>query len=174
MRTSGRQRSEEEAKRIQGKNAAIFRNNQFVSISTRSGSGVLGMDPQGAHHLLPPDATDEVLGHALLDALSKSRSISWGEDPALSIQGLMATNKIWQQSLMDQFKYKNRQQLFKNMISCKVRLADGFITMKPLRHEGLEGWGGMKDPTLNVVISGEVPPSEIGAALRLTLDRCIP
>ena len=174
MKIWGKRRSEEEAKRRQGKNAVVFRNNRLVSISAQSGLGMLGFDLQGAHFLLPPNAADEVLGNALLGALSNSRRISPQEDPSFSNQGIMAANKIWQQSLMDQFEYKTRKQLYENMISCDVRLFDNFITMTPLRHEGLEGWGGMKDPTLNVVISGEAPPSEIGAALRLTLDRCIP
>jgi hypothetical protein len=166
-------RREEEFKKKQGQNAAVHCNHRFISISTRSGAGILGIDLQGAHHLLSPDASDEALGHALLDALSKSRRISSQEDPAFSGQGLEESNKIWRQQLMDQYQYKNRQQLFKNMVRCGIRLADGFITMKPLRHEGLEGWGGM-DPALNIVLSGEASPATVGAALRLALDRCIP
>ena len=168
MKTLGKARSAEESKRIQGKNAYVYRNEQFISIGTSSGAGILGSDPQGSHHLLPLDASDEALGDALIDALSKSRYVSQREDPAFSIHGLQESYKIWVKKLTDQYKYKNRQQLFKDMVSCNVRLAvtiqptsmlrlaNELITMQPTRHERLNAWGGIGDPTLDIVLSGKI------------------
>ncbi|WP_255417037.1 contact-dependent growth inhibition system immunity protein [Photorhabdus sp. CRCIA-P01] len=57
------------------KNARCVFNGDFYSVTTYSGNGLLGVDPLGNNHSLQPIVSDQELGKAVLDALSKSRII---------------------------------------------------------------------------------------------------
>ncbi|WP_082676190.1 contact-dependent growth inhibition system immunity protein [Pannonibacter phragmitetus] len=50
-------------------------NNDFFRIETYSGYSSPIRDPLGVQHLLQPDASDQELGSALLDALAHSRFV---------------------------------------------------------------------------------------------------
>lgn len=56
--------------------AGIVVNCEFICVETYSGYSVPTYDPDGVQHFLIPDVGDEVLGCALLDALSHSRFIT--------------------------------------------------------------------------------------------------
>jgi hypothetical protein len=55
--------------------ASVDANGDFIFIETRSGPEPAVPDPLGESFYLPPDASDEVLGEAVLKALAKSRII---------------------------------------------------------------------------------------------------
>ena len=168
------QKELERRKKSQGLCAEMKFNGDFFSIKTWSGHGATTADPQGAHHLLPPDAQDEVLGEAVQDALSKSRFLSIEEAYALSELGpLKERYTAWIQELMQRYGYKTKTALFKRMQNVSIRQGGGSITFTPMHHEKLEGWCGMRsEEDVKVVIPVTSSPTEIGAALRLALGRC--
>ncbi len=60
----------------QGLNARVKFNDDFYSVQTYSGNGLLGADPSVSNYLLQLIVSDQKLGKVVLDALSKSRVIS--------------------------------------------------------------------------------------------------
>lgn len=161
-------------------------NADLVSIETRSGYRSNRADPKGAQHLLSPDASDEVLGKALLDSLERSRFVvsapregTWMHPDAefdndlYDFEKSAARYEVWKRSLMDRYGYKTHQALFKGMKSCSIERRGGLITIAPMHHEQLEAWGRTKDDGIeDVVIPAESTHAELGAALRLAFSRC--
>ena len=155
--------------------AAAISNGDFICVDTYSGYRGMQRDPQGKQHLLAPDASNEALGFALLDALAHSRAIAIEEIPAyFNYERCIAQYAEWVKNLMQRYGYKSKRALFKNMMSCGVDSKHGVITIRPSNHSKLEGWNGdgiSKED--HVVISTNKSPEEIGAALRLAFSRCI-
>lgn len=158
--------------------AGAVDNGDFVCVETYSGYSLTGRDPEGAQHLLAPQANDHQLGVAVLDALGRSRFISPLEDPEedLAFFDLESTAKQyeeWVRRLVALYGYKTRRALFKDMKSCQIKRREGTIVIGPSHHEKLELWSGdgiSKDDY--VVIPADSGPTEVGAALRLAFTRC--
>ncbi|TBU81445.1 contact-dependent growth inhibition system immunity protein [Phytopseudomonas dryadis] len=161
-------------------------NREFLCVQTYSGYGSCRADYKGAMHLLSVDASNQVVGEALLDALSKSRFVLpeprndvWIHPEATfdselyDFEATEQRHKNWTQQLMSRYGYKNKRSLFKDMKNCSVEKREGLITMRPSHHEKLEGWSG-KGLSENdyVVIATDCSPEDVGAALLLALSRC--
>ncbi|WP_175019810.1 contact-dependent growth inhibition system immunity protein [Burkholderia contaminans] len=157
--------------------AAIYRNKDFILIETHSGYRSSIADPDGAKHYLDTNVGDETLGRCLNDALLKSRFITpqqRAENPLFFDFRLVGENyKKWVDGLLARYEYKTKQALFKKMILCHAKVADGVLTLDPNRHDKLEAWEGLGDDE-KVTLPFDSSEAEIGAALRVALDRCIP
>ena len=155
---------------------AAYANEEFICITTYSGYRSSRRDPQGAQHHLRPEASDEELGLAVIDALKHSRFILPKDDPDLyDYRRAGERYKAWIADLMSRYGYETKRALFKNMDYCHVKSSKGFMTIRPSFHERLEGWSGDGiSPDDNVVLSSDSVPEEIGAGLRLCFSRCIP
>lgn len=166
--------------------AGIKVNKELLCVQTYSGYRGCQADYKGVMHLLTPDAPEQVIGEALLDALSKSRFVLpeprsdvWIHPEATfdselyDFDAAAQRYKDWISQLMSQYGYKTKRALFKDMKSCSVESKDGQIIIRPSRHEKLEGWGDTgKGGSDHVVIPDNSTPVEFGAALRLALSRC--
>ena len=147
---------------------------RFICIETES-EGLA--DPKGKQHLLPPDASEEAIGLAVLDALAHSRQISWLELETL-MWGRRGTGKEryekWAADLQQRYGYKSRATLFKNMNFVGIKHQNGTITFTPMMHIKLQAWqGGRNEGIEDVVISFESLSQQIGAALKLAFSRCV-
>ncbi len=164
----------EDVQAKQGKNANAVFNGDFFFISTYSGYRMLGRDPKGAQHYLEPDASDETLGAAVLDALDRSRFLSIEEaDDFFNLKRSQERYEEWKRSVMQRYGYKTKRALFKDMASCDIQMAGGNITLVPTNHDRLEGWGREKgDGIEDVVITEGSSAAEVGAALRVAFSRC--
>ncbi|CNH85137.1 contact-dependent growth inhibition system immunity protein [Yersinia pekkanenii] len=154
--------------------ASCYCNNEFFSVDTYSGLGMVGRDPLFPPHQLPPDADDQTIGEAVLLALSNSRTLSLEESADFfDLEKGQEQYAAWIAMLMQKYGYKTKRALFKDMKNCSIHCINGVITISPTRHEKLEAWGGrgIKESD-DVVISVNSTPAEIGAALRLALSRC--
>ncbi|MCW7763723.1 contact-dependent growth inhibition system immunity protein [Photorhabdus luminescens] len=158
----------------QGLNARCVFNGDFYSITSYSGYRSLNLDPLGGNHMLSPDTSDEKLGVAVFDALSKSRFIPFENlGDFLDNEKRKERYDQWVTEMMGFHRYRSRRQLFKKMNSCDIRLLDGVITIMPYGHEKLELWTGKGVvESDNVVIPADSSPAEVGAALRLAFSRC--
>jgi hypothetical protein len=140
----------------------------FICIQTCS-YGVA--DPTGKQHLLSPDASEEALGQAVLDALAYTRRLTDDEIRALrSLKNVQPRYEEWVNNLIERYRYKNRRALFRNMRHCTIYRRGGEITIHPSKHDALEGWQGIKDAI--VTLPADSSAEEIGAALRLAFSRC--
>lgn len=152
---------------------ALF-NGDFFCIETFSGFGTMRRDPAGKQHLLPRDASDDALGVALLDALNHSRTVNPANFPDFfNFERTKEQYSKWVEALIKHYGYKSRHALFKHMKNCNVELQGNNITIKPMRHKKLEGWGREKDDGINdLEISIGISNQEIGKTLKLAFDRC--
>ncbi len=158
----------------QGLHARTEFNGDFYSIQTYSGNGLLRVDPLGSNHLLQPIASDQELGKAVLDTLSKSRVIPLDEcEDYFDHDASDEQYKNWITKMMESYDYRSKRQLFKKMHNCGIQLLDGQITIRPSCHEKLESWTGKTISEFDyVIIPADSSPEEVGAALRLAFSRC--
>jgi hypothetical protein len=155
----------------QGKQAAVDFNGDFMLVQTYSGYRSTRFDPEGARHLLCPDASDESVGAAVMDALSLSRFLPLEEVSAFFDWRLIEKEYAAQtQFVMACYGYKTKRALFRNMVHLSVRRTDDIITITPSIHDQLEGWEGKTDE--DIAISADSAPADVGAAVRLALSRC--
>lgn len=155
--------------------ACVYVTEKFITIKTKSGLGRVGADPLFPQHLLAPDATCQIIGQAVLDALQNSRTLhSLDERVAFfDIEASKQRYENWYRDLMELYDYKTKKSLFKNMKSCSIHCINGVIKISPSWHEKLEAWSGdgIKESD-HVVLSIHSPVEEIGKGLRLALSRC--
>jgi len=133
------------------------------------------MDPAGALHDMRPDVSDEMLGAAVVDCLSRSRFLDTEESRAAlyNLENGQRNYLAWIERLMQFGGYKTRRALFKQMMSCGIEQEGDTITIRPTHHEKLEGWSGKGfSPADYVVVPASASPAEIGAALREAFRRC--
>lgn len=157
--------------RNQGMRAAAKRTDRFIFVETYSGRGLLSRDQEGGRHLLSVAATDEEIGFAVEDALSRSRFLSASEAKAfLDRDRVKRGYEAWVAEMIERFAFKSRRDLFKDMISCDIKLIDQEVSIRPTSHQKLESWEALDDQM--TVKAGGASAAEIGAALRLAFDRC--
>lgn len=153
--------------------AEINRTEKFISIEPLSGYRMVVREDEGYILYLPPDANDDALGDALLNALDKSRFVLPDDDPGLlKAERYMRCYRNWQKDFMRRYGYKTKRDAYKNMSWCRAKRCEGKITIQPHhRREKPEEWDRLS-PEQNVVISETRDAAVVGAALRLALDRC--
>jgi hypothetical protein len=147
-------------------------NDKFISIIPYSGYSLSIADFTQPEFLLDPSISDGELGRAVLESLKNSRFLEL--EKSYELEDICKENySKWVVNLMEKYGYKTKKALFKNMLSCSVRLEDGILVIRPSHHEKLEGWGGNDETERNkVYVPFDAPPAEIGAALRLAFSRC--
>lgn len=150
-------------------------NADFVFVETYSGYWNFLPDPEGKRHLMLSSCSDSEIGTAIFDALAASRRV----DPQVNreffdVRGRVALQYAeWVDSVMKGFGYKSKRVMFNDMKSCSVELVGDSIVIIPSHHEKLEAWSGKDiDESDHVVISSASSPSEVGAGLRLAMNRC--
>ena len=150
-------------------------NDELLTVSTWSGYRMQTGDPSGVQYDFRVDASDELLGSAILDCLSRSRFLDTEESRAelFDFETGQRNYLNWIERLMQFGGYKTRRALFKQMARCGIEQEDGTITIRPTHHEKLEGWSGQGfTPADYVVVPASAVPAEIGAALREAFRRC--
>ncbi|HVM60158.1 MAG TPA: contact-dependent growth inhibition system immunity protein [Verrucomicrobiae bacterium] len=150
-------------------------NLDFIHIQTASGENMSVADPLGTTHMLAPDASDEVIGAALLDCLSHSRFLPYEENRGFYDDMEASERRIdeWVKATMKQYKYRSRRALFFGVDVCTVEKYGGNIVIEPSCHVRSEFWVRRKtDAFEDVIIPDSSLPNEIGKALRVAFSRC--
>ncbi len=135
---------------------------------------MVASDPLFPAHFLPPDTADKILGETVIEALSKSRTLSIEECVAFfDIEKGKQRYEEWAKNLIERYGYTSRNALFKNMKYCSIHIFEGQIKILPTYYERREFWSGKNLSKSDiVVIPSESLPIKIGAALRLSFKRC--
>jgi hypothetical protein len=154
------------------KTSSAVMNENFINIGTYSGYSLSFADPETSDFSFNISVSDEELGKAVVESLKNSRFLEL--EKAYQLYDLCKESyPQWVAGLMEKYGYKTKRALFKNMLSCGMRLENGVIIIRPSHHETLEGWGSGKITEKDYVhVSFDAPPEEIGAALRLAFSRC--
>ena len=109
----------------------ISRTEQFISIEPLSGYRIIQREDEGFVIYLPPDATNEALGRALLTTLDKSRYI-WPPDPVFSeADRYIRCYHDWQKDAMRRYGYKTKNALYRNLDWCRAKRSEGEISIEP-------------------------------------------
>lgn len=151
--------------------ARVHRTDRFISIEPVSGYSIIQREDEGCVIYLPPDASDEALGRALLVALDKSRFI-WPPDREFSKwERYVQCYRNWQKDFMRRYGYKTKREAYRNMDWCEVTRSEGTISIRPHKRDRPEYWRSLP-PERNVVIPATTDASLAGAALKLGFERC--
>jgi CDI immunity protein len=152
--------------------ADISRTERFISVQPLSGYGMVQPEDDGYVIYLTPDATDDALGRALLEALGRSRFIWPRDEPEFfKAERYMQCYRNWQKDFMQRYGYKTKRDAYKNWDWCPVRRSEGTISLQPHHRDKPEYFRDLP-PEKTVVIPATDHAETVGAALRLALDRC--
>jgi hypothetical protein len=152
--------------------AGVHKNDDFICVEPLSGYRRTLQEDDGFAIYLEPDATEEALGQALLEALNRSRFLYPNQNRAFFQAERIVNNiKRWTTQVMKRFRYKTKREMYKNMGYCWIMRTGGTISIEPHKYEKPEYWHNFpKDQT--VVIPETTDPLVAGAALKLALERC--
>jgi len=151
--------------------ARINRTERFISVRPLSGYRIIQPEDDGYVIYLAPDASDEALGRALLEALARSRFI-FPPDPEFSeAERYLRCIDNWQKEFMQRYGYKTKRDAYKNMDWCETARSEGKISIRPHKRDKPEYFRRLP-PEKTVVIPATKDPVAVGTAARLALDRC--
>lgn len=163
----------------------------FLCVITQSGyrSGQ-HVDEKGSELYLTPDASDEHLGQAVLNALSLSRWVLSKPTPdhiyhpdvqfdaeTSSFRNAALREQEWNKRTRQLYGLKSKKDIYVPMKRCDIARKDGEIVMKCRVHypESQHGncWGfDTNEHAPYVILTGVTSPAEIGTALKLAFSRC--
>jgi len=148
-------------------------NGDFIDLRTLSGYRLAMLDCEGKHYHLPVNVSNEDLGRAVADVLSASRLLNPKLTASLS-ERVPACYEEWVSATIAEHQYRDRRAMFRKMRSCGIENDGDVIKFSPTKHKKLESWSGEGiTPEDHVIVKVSSPADEIGAALRLALERCI-
>ena len=152
--------------------ADVKRTERFICVEPLSGYRMIQREDEGYVIYLPPDATDDAVGQALLEALDKRRFLWPRDEPEFfEADRYMRCYRNWQKDLMRRYGYKTKREAYRNMDWCRAKRSEGKISIQPHKRDKLEYWTDLP-PDSTVVIPTTTDPASAGAALRLALSRC--
>ena len=160
------------------KQVEMMFNNELIFISTRIHYRVsVVRRDTGVHSVLPINCPDVELGNAVRSSLSESRMINIEtERHLLSFPEVGKMYEEWVARTVDERSYTDRKALFKDMLAIDIDQTSEALTLQPLVHEALEGWGlpdkGTRPDPEKVVVELGITDAELGAAIRLAMSRC--
>jgi hypothetical protein len=152
--------------------AEVNRTERFVSVEPLSGYLAAYRDDVLQVTYLPPDATDDAMGRALLEMLGRSRFFWPDDEPGFyKWQRYVRCYRNWRRDFMERHGYKTKRDAFGNLDWCRVTRSQGTISIKPHKRDRPEYFRDFP-PEKTVVIPATDDAAAVGAALRLALDRC--
>lgn len=129
---------------------------KIISVEPFSGYRLHLREDEGYRIYLEPDATEEALGRALLEALNRSRFVDPRKERGFfKADRIMRADGCWHHDFMTRFGYKTKRQAYKNMSYCLAERYEGKISIEPHRRAKPQYWW---DPPADrtVVISAKV------------------
>jgi hypothetical protein len=152
--------------------ANVHRTERLISIEPLSGYRMAYREDESRVIYLPPEASDDALGGALLQALDRSRFIWPRDEPDFfKCERYMQCYRNWQRNFMSRSGYKTKRDAYKNMDWSRAERSEGKISIQPHKRDKAEYFRNLS-PDRTVVIPETRDPATAGAALRLALDRC--
>ena len=152
--------------------ADVHRTERFISIEPVSGYRRAPPENEGYVIYLPADASDDLLGRALLETLERSRFILPADEPEFfEWQRFTRCSRNWQNDFMKRYGYKTKRDAYKNMDWSRAERSEGKISIQPHKRDKPEYFTDLP-PDRTVVIPQTRDAAAAGAALRLALDRC--
>jgi len=152
--------------------ADIHRTERFISIQPKSGYRRALPEDELYVIYLPPDAGDDVLGRAVLEALDRSRFIWPADEPEFfEWQRFTQCSRNWQEDFMKRYGYKTKRDGYGNMDWCRAERSEAKISIRPHKRDKPEYFRDLPaDRTITIPETRNAAAA--GAAVRVALDRC--
>jgi hypothetical protein len=139
-----------------------------------------GADPWlfGRTRMLHPGmaASDSQLGAAIRIALEHSclhaRELQRLPLPMLTRRERRIRFLRWLLALMERYRCRTMRSFLTRMRRCDIVMHDGLLVLMPTRHCRLDGWICLSQESA-LILPTDGSNAELGAALRLGLERCI-
>jgi hypothetical protein len=151
--------------------ADVHGNPRFISVEPLSGYRIIQREDEGYVLYLEPNASNEALGRALLDALARSRYIFPPDRAFSKAERYMQCYYNWQKDFMQRYGYKTKRDAYRNMDGCRAKRSEGKIAIQPHKRDKTEYFNNLP-PEDTVIIPATNDVEAVGAALRLALSRC--
>jgi CDI immunity protein len=153
------------------KTTAIWRSEKFICIETLSGvPGLMYQEDKPYRVFLDLDATNALIGRALLMALDKSRYVDNSEPEFFDPTRAVRVVEDWEKDIMQRYGFKSEHDVYKNLDWCAGQMFDGKIKIQPHRRSP-PAWRNLPaEKTVFIPMTDDA--ATIGAALRLALSRC--
>jgi hypothetical protein len=154
--------------------ATVEFNGDFFRIITMS-QGVLSYaEPSADPIYLPPEVGDAELGNAIRSGWSLSRRVTPSEFQEILKSKIVELN-AWDRDAraMEQFGYKKKRDMNKNMDTCLVKVFDGKIEIQPTHQNSPDTYTISKDDgPFPVCIDENVSDTELGSTLQRAMTQC--
>jgi len=154
--------------------AEVCYNEKGIFLVTRSGNVMTALEENGVRHFLPRDASDRMLGEALIDCLKASRVVPQEEWKAFfDWRDADRRWKEYEKWQLEASETKTLRALRRNQMLCSVYLEQSQIACKPRNHIKTNEWAYFIHNEVEPVgIPFDSSPAQIGAALREAMNRC--
>jgi hypothetical protein len=152
--------------------AAVHLNEKFMAVTALSGFGRHLPEDINRAIYLEPDATEIMLGRAVLETLDRSRFVDPSDDHFYDIKRILAADRLWHQDMMTRYRYRSRAQAYKMMRYCLADRNEGRISIRPHKRDAKAGLWWDLPAEKTVVIPSTNDPEVAGAAMKLALSHC--
>ncbi|XWY22249.1 contact-dependent growth inhibition system immunity protein [Bisgaard Taxon 45] len=124
----------------------IRKTEKFILINYFLVGVISVLDPKQDINLLSPNITYSALGKYIRENLSKSREIDSDELRAvMSLDSDGTFFKSLETKIKEEFSYKNRKEIYKNMDFLSVRIMNNKIIITPWHQDSLNGYTAIED-----------------------------
>jgi CDI immunity protein len=156
------------------KAATAFFNGDFYCLITQSIGMIAFGDQSVAPQFLPPTVDDVTLGQTLRFCLDKSRQVDMSEFQSIVSAGKLGeADEILEKMTKQNYGYKTKRAMYKNMLCCWIMEVDGKIKIIPTHHKSLDTYSGIsKEGTEILYLSVSALDTEFGESLREGFKRC--
>jgi len=152
--------------------ADVHRTERFICVMPLSGYRTMQPEDDGYVIYLEPDASDDAVGRALLEALDRSRFIPPPNEPEFfKWERYTQCHRNWQHDFMRRYGYKTKRDAYKNMEWCRVKRTEAKISIMPHKRDKPEYYRSLPEEK-TVVIPETRDTVTAGAAVRMALGRC--
>lgn len=164
----------------------------FLCIFTVSGfRGGTHIDEKRPEIYLAPDASDEELGRAIIDAMAVSRWLISNPDPGeifhpdVVVDGETSNyikgqkrEQEWGQRMRKRFKLPSKRDVYVPLKRCDIEKKNGIIRICCRVHYPNKNYGdcwGFATPEMSpyVILPDTASAQDLGAGLRVAFSRCI-
>lgn len=154
--------------------AGVEFNGDFFRITTMSQGMLSYAEPSADPIYLPPDVGDAELGNAIRSGLSLSRRVTPSEFQEIFKSKIVELHaKDRDARAIEQFGYKKKRDMNKNMDTCLIKVLDGRIEIQPTHQNSLDTYTISKvDGPFPVCVDENVSDTELGSTLKHAMTQC--
>ncbi|MBU3121744.1 CdiI family contact-dependent growth inhibition immunity protein [Acinetobacter soli] len=154
------------------KRATVYFNNKYIEVISWNYGGMSVFNINFIPLIFEIEIDNHILGEAIRKALSAGSNIPpEGIKEFLFSSELADFMKERNKKIMENFGYKSKKALFKNMRSVDIEL-DSKVNISPSHQDGLDySFTGLSKDD-EIILPNDATNEELGKAVRLAYEKC--